>query len=66
MITMRSACTWLAGTVLTGALLCAAPGCGGESALEKTPEVTKKQTPEADMPGFTDMQSKLQSKTGKK
>jgi len=61
---MRSLCTWLAGTVLAGALVCLASGCGGTAALEKPPEVTKQPNPMTDMPGYKDMQDKL--KTDKK
>lgn len=56
---MRTLCAWLAGTVLAGSLICAAPGCGGSSDLEKPPEVKAPQNPMTDMPGYKDMQDKL-------
>ena len=62
---MRSICTWLAATVLTGSLMVLAPGCGGGTTdLEKPPVVTKPPDPMTDMPGFKESQENLK-KAGK-
>ncbi len=58
---MRTLYTCLAGTVFAGALVCAAPGCGGTNDIERPPEVKKEVNPETDMPGFKDMQKQLKT-----
>jgi hypothetical protein len=62
---MRLPCAFLAGVILAAPVLVLSAGCdSGSSDLEKPADLTKKVTPENDMPGFKKMQEQLK-KDGK-